>query len=288
MNSSFDHFYFQTLLGTALDGINGGGIIHSMKFIGNIILVITVLYHIYDVWWRGGDFHELGSVFVKAMLMGTLLNSYDTVFRLAVDGFNGVADIVYSHTPGSTDIVARWLQDVGAHWNTQSLKDIWDTVRGGIAAGANMILLALSYVILPLAYVLFSFAYLIVGVVLYGLGQPVLALYPSGALGSYAKSYLKNLVIWGLWPVLYALFADLMSLVQMNSVDNVLKQGSFLGGFVGLGSSLLLGLAGVVFAIAIALIPVIARHLVTGDVGQAVATVARHLASGFKKYGGGK
>lgn len=282
-----DHFYFQTLLNTALNGINSGGVTGAMKFIGNGILVATVLYQIYEVWWRDGDYHALGSVLVKAMLMATLFNSYDTVFRLAVDGFNGVADIVYSHTAGSNDIVAQWLRDVGDHWNTNSLQDIWDTVRGGIAAAVNMILLAISYILLPLVYVLFSFAYLIVGVVLYALGQLVLALYPSGALGPYTRAYFQNLVIWGLWPVLYALFADLMGLVQMNSVDNVLNQQGFLGGFVGLGSSLLLGLAGIVFAVAIALIPLIAHHIVSGNIGQAVAIVARTFTGAFKRPGGG-
>jgi len=284
-----NHFYFQTLLNTALDGINGGGVTHAMKLVGNGILVATVLYQIYMVWWRDGDYHELGTVLVKAMLMATLFNSYDTVFRLAVDGFNGLADIVYSSTPGlQGDMVKNWLTDVGNHWDIQSLKDIWTVVSGGIAAFVNLILLTLSYMILPVVYVLFSFAYLIVGVVLYALGQIVLAVYPSGALGPYTQAYFKNLVIWGLWPMLYALFADLMSVVQMNSVDNVLNQNSFLGGFVGLGSSLLLGLAGIVFAIAIALIPVIAHHIVTGNIGQAVAVVVRSLGSSIKPPGGGK
>lgn len=277
------HFYFQGLLNTALDGINGGGVTHGMKFVGNGILVAIVLYQIYMVWWRDGDYHALGTALVKAMLIATLFNSYDTVFRLVVDGFNGLADIVYSSTSGiQGDMVKNWLTDVGNHWDVHSLSDLWTAVSGGIAAFVNLILLTVSYIILPVVYVLFSFAYLIVGVALYAFGQIVLAVYPSGALGPYTQAYFKNLIEWGMWPLLYALFADLMSLVQMNSVDNVLSANSFLGGFVGVGSSILLGLAGVVFAIAIGLIPVIAHFIVNGNIGQAVVTVARTLAGAFK------
>lgn len=282
MNQS--HFYFQGLLDTALNGINSGGITHSMKYVGSGILVLTVLYQIYNVWWRDGDYHELGSVLVKAMLMTTLFASYDTVFRLLVDAFNGVADIVYSHTPGANDMVAQWLKDVGSHWQFNSLKDIWDTLRGGIAAVVNMVLLFVTYLVLPEAYVIFSFLYMVCGVVLYGLGQMVLALYPSGALGVHAQTYVRSLLTWGLWPVLYALFADCMHLVQADSVQNVLNQQSFLGGFVGLGSSILLGLAGIVFALAIAAIPMIAHQLVSGSVGQALSGMVR---GAIKKGGGG-
>lgn len=276
------HFYFQSLLTTALDGIENGGVTHSMKFVGNGILIATVLYQIYDVWWRDGDYHELGSVLFKAMLMATLFNNYDAVFRLVIDAFNRVADLVYTNALGGGDVAVQWLNDLGNHWHVNSIHDLWNLVSGGLAALISALLIAVSYIVLPVVYVLFSFVYLIVGVVLYALGQLVLALYPSGALGSYTKSYLKNIVIWGLWPVLYALFADLLVLVNMDSVDAVLNQKNVLGGFVGLGSTLLLGLAGLVLAIAIGLIPVISYYVVHGDIGQAAARVAKTIGGAFK------
>jgi hypothetical protein len=218
------------------------------------------------------------------MLMTTLVNTFDPVFRLAVDGFNAVAQDIYTHTAGTGDIIQQWLSDVRDHFKVNSLEEIWKVVTGGTSAAISMAILAFCNLLLPDVYVLFTLAYVVVGTVLYALGQLVLALYPSGALGEYTRSYFKNLIVWGLWPVLYALFADLMTLINMNSVDKVLNAHSFVGGFVNLGSTMLLALASVVFAIAIALIPIIAHHVVSGHIGQAVATVARSLRGiKFKK-----
>ena len=66
-------FYFETLLTTALTGINGGGVTTTMSHIGEGIIVATVLYQIYETWWRGADYNELGSVLMKGMIMTTLL-----------------------------------------------------------------------------------------------------------------------------------------------------------------------------------------------------------------------
>lgn len=153
-------------------------------------------------------------------------------------------------------------------------------------------MLLITYLFLPLFYVLFSLAYLIVGSALYVLGPLVLGLYPSGTLGEYARAYLKNLVTWGLWPVLYALFSALMVSIHFASVQDILKANSFLGGFLGVPTAFLLGIASAVFAIAILVIPLISHHIINGSIGNAVATVAstvsRAVRVKFNGGGGGK
>jgi TrbL/VirB6 plasmid conjugal transfer protein len=279
-------FYFETLLTTALAGINGGGVTATMSHIGDGVIVATVLYQVYETWWRGADYNELGTVLIKGMLMTTLLANYDTVFHLVMNTFDGVASTIMSHTGGGGDLVKQWIQQAQAEWNNNSVSQaLWSLAKGGISAAITAVLLVISYIALALAYVIFSLLYLLAGVVLYGLGPLICALYPSGSLGPYTKGYLKGFATWGMWPVLYALFSSLMVLINMNTVTAVENANGFLGFLGGLGSTLLIGIVSLVLAIAVALIPVLAGSIINGDVGGAIGRVAGRAAGLMKSRG---
>ncbi len=279
-------FFFQNLLSTALNGLNAGGVTTTMSHIGEGVIVATVLYQIYEVWWRGADYNELGTVLIKGMLMTTLLANWNTVFHLGMDAFNTVANTIMSQTGGTGDIIKQWAQDAQLEWNRNAaLQDLWKVAKGGPAAFVSTILLVVSYVILAIAYLFFSVAYLVAGVVLYGLGPFVCSLYPSGSLGAYTKGYLKGVATWGMWPVLYALFSSLLVLIHMNSVANVENANNFLGWLSGLGSTFLVGMVSLLLAIAVALIPLFAGYVINGDIGGAISRVAGK-AVGLVKSGG--
>lgn len=260
-----------------------------MSHIGEGVIVATVLYQVYETWWRGADYNELGTVLIKGMLMTTLLANWDTVFHLGLNAFDSVASTIMSHTGGGGDLVKQWIQQAQAEWNNNSASQaLWSVAKGGISAAITAVLLVISYIALALAYVIFSLLYLLAGVVLYGLGPLVFALYPSGSLGPYTKGYLKGFATWGMWPVLYALFLSLLVLINMNTVTAVENANGFLGFLSGLGSTLLIGIVSLVLAIAVALIPVLAGSIIAGDVGGAVGHVARSaggLVKGLVKAG---
>ena len=281
-------FFFETLLNTALDGINRGGVTATMSHVGQGIVVATVLYQVYETWWRGADFNELGTVLVKGMLMTTLLANYDTVFHLVMGGFDSVANSIMSHTGGAGDIVKQWTHDAQIEWTKNAAaQDLWNLIKGGGAALVSTVFLVIGYIALAVAYLLFSMFYLLAGVVLYGLGAVICALYPSGSLGSYTKGYLKGLVTWGMWPVLYALFSSLMVLIHMDTVASVENANSFLGWLAGLGSTFLIGIVSVILAVAVALIPMLAGSIINGDIGGAVSRVASAAARFLPRKGGG-
>lgn len=268
-------FFFESLLTTALNGVNSGGVTATMTHMGQGIVVATVLYQIYETWWRGADYNELGTVFVKGLLMTTLLATYDTVFHLVINAFDGIANAIMTHTGGSGDIVKQWAQDAQLEWTKNAAaQDLWKLAKGGPAAVVSAVFLVVSYVVLALAYVLFSLLYLLAGVVFYGLGPLVCGLYPSGSLGNYTKGFLKGLMTWGMWPVLYALFSSLMILIHMNTVASVENANGFLGWLSGLGSTFLIGIVSFVLAVAVALIPLFAGAVINGDIGGAVSRVA--------------
>jgi hypothetical protein len=94
-------------------------------------------------------------------------------------------------------------------------------------------------------------------------------------IGQMARTYATNLMIWNAWGLIYAIFCALMTAVHGNDVDAVLAQQGFLGYFHGLSNTWLLGLISVFYAIALALIPLIAKRFIAGDVGAGAMSLVR-------------
>ena len=64
-----------------------------------------------------------------------------------------------------------------------------------------------------------------------------------------------------------------MSAVQMSQVGQMLNQNDFLGGLGNLEGSFLIGIVSIVYSLAIAVIPFIAKRIVSGDVGSTAAAM---------------
>ncbi len=121
---------------------------------------------------------------------------------------------------------------------------------------------------------IFGFFYIFYGSILYIFGPIVIALMPLGGANRLAKSYVENIFIWNAWPILYGGFGALLTAVQMGQIGQMLSQNNFLGGLGNLEGSILIGIVSIVYSLAIAVIPFIAKRIVSGDVGStAVAMV---------------
>jgi hypothetical protein len=120
----------------------------------------------------------------------------------------------------------------------------------------------------------FCFFYTLFGAVLYVVGPLVLALIPISGVGQLGKVYAVNVMIWNAWGILYAVFGALITAIQVNQVNNILGNG-FLGFLKGAGDSVMLGLVSIFYALAIALIPFIAKRIISGDVGSTAFALVR-------------
>jgi hypothetical protein len=151
---------------------------------------------------------------------------------------------------------------------------LWGLITGSIAGLIDGILIIVAYILYPIVIVIFGFFYIFYGSVLYIFGPIVIALMPLGGANRIAKSYIENVFIWNAWPILYGGFGALLSAVQMGQVGQMLSQNNFLGGLGNLEGSFLIGIASIIYSLAIAVIPFIAKRIVSGDVGStAVAMV---------------
>src|SRR5205814_478419 len=81
-------------------------------------------------------------------------------------------------------------------------------------------------------------------------------------LGSIARVYAINVMVFHYWGVIYAILGGLIAAVNLGSVQQVLTSGSFIGGFVGLEQSMLLGVASIFYSISISVIPFLAARII--------------------------
>jgi hypothetical protein len=187
-----------------------------------------------------------------------------------------------------------WMAQLQQQAQSNPNLTFWDMITGDAAGAITVGMLLVAYVIYALAIIVFCFFYTLFGCVLYVLGPLVLALIPVSGIGQLGKTYAINVMIWNAWGILYAIFGSLITAIQFNRVDTVMNQGFLRGFFLGSSESTILGLVSVFYALALGLIPFIAKKLISGDVGstaysmvRAGAVAAGALVSGVSGFAAG-
>jgi hypothetical protein len=264
-------FYFEQVLQTALNGIDQN-VTGPVLQVAGAILILSLLYAVYEAYNNGGDVRALGVAGIKYLVLGLVFLNYQQAFRSVNGMFNGVADYIYN-TNGIGDVIQNWLNSVSAYVGQQGLSSFWTLVTGAISGLLDVLLILVGLIILPVSYTLFTLAYVMYGSILYLVGPFVLALWPSRSMGQLSRTYFVNLMIFQSWGLLYAVLQVLITALQMNSVNAVLSGNGVLNAFVGSSQMVLLGAVSVLFSIAIALIPFIASRIVRGEVGSTVSAV---------------
>ncbi len=266
-------FYFQQLLNNALGGIDGTAIIPTVTNVAFAILLIGFLIGLYQAAFRGGDVQALAGTAIKYLVVAMIVSNWATVFRGVNGSFNTVANFIGSSS-GAGDMFQSWMGQLQQQFTNNPSLSLTDIITGDAAATITVVLLVVAYLLYALAMIVFCFFYTLFGAVLYVVGPLVLALIPISGVGQLGKSYAVNVMIWNAWGILYAVFGALITAIQVNQVNNILGNG-FLGFLKGAGDSVMLGLVSIFYALAIALIPFIAKRIISGDVGSTAFALVR-------------
>jgi hypothetical protein len=265
-------FYFEQLLQTGLNGIDQQRITAAVLQIAGIVLILSLLWSVYEAYSAGGDVRLLGVAAIKYLVLGLVFLNYQSAFRAVDTMFNGVADGIYNLS-GGIDVIQNWNNSLSQAWqsNPDWFSALWNWVTGGISAIVAGLITLIGYLILPFTYTLFTLFYALYGSILYVVGPFVLALIPSRGLGQLGRTYFVNMMIFQCWGLLYAILQSLMSALQIT--DPMQFNGSFLKAFSGSSQMIVMSVASVLLSIMIALIPFVASHIVRGDVGSTLMTV---------------
>ena len=274
-------FFFQSMFQTVYNGITGSNTLTAVTDIAEAILLLTTLFAVYEAYARGGDARSLALVGVRFLFMGLLITQYPNVFIKVNNAANNLAQQI-----SPTDVWTNFQAQVANYLQSPSgFSAWWNLVIGGTAATVSLITQAIAVELFPITYALFSFFYSMYGAILYVVGPLVLALYPAFGIGHLARTYMVNLLIWNSWGILYAVLSQLLTLMSAGSLTTILNAQSFGGAFQGASQMLLLSLSAILLSLMIALIPFIAKHVISGDVGSTLYAVLGAAATALTALG---
>lgn len=263
---------FERFLTQAVAGIDSTSITSGMQTVAYVVLLVGFLWQVYQSALHGGDVRGLGTSLIKYIVTAVVIMNYGTVFTTINQGFVNAGNWISNASGGN--VLDNWRNDIYNQFSQNGFQNLWGLITGAIAGIIDGILIIVAYILYPVVVVVFGFFYIFYGSVLYIFGPIVIALLPLGGANRIAKSYIENVFIWNAWPILYAGFGALLSAVQMGQVGQMLNQNDFLGGLGNLEGAFLIGIASIIYSLAIAVIPFIAKRIVSGDVGAtAVALV---------------
>jgi hypothetical protein len=263
---------FERFLTQAKAGIDSTGITSGMQSVAYVVLLVGFLWQVYQSALHGGDVRGLGTSLIKYVVTAVIVMNYGTVFTTINQGFVNAGNWVSNASGGN--VFQNWANDLRAQYGQAGFQQMWGLITGSIAGLVDGLLILVAYLLYPIVVVVFGFFYIFYGSILYIFGPIVIALMPLGGVNRLAKSYIENIFVWNAWPILYGGFGALLTAVQMGQVGKMLNQNDFLGGLGNLEGSFLIGIVSIVYSLAIAVIPFVAKRIVGGDVGStAVAMV---------------
>src|SRR6266481_7346212 len=268
-------FYIERLLKMGLDGIDRTNMLSAITGIAYAILVVGFLLGLYRAAMRGGDLQALGVTSIKYIVVGIIVANWSTVFHGINDSFTQIAHLIGSSS-GAADVFLSWLDQLKQQFDADGTSSLWHLITGGGSAMITVLLVIVAYLIYALSIIVFGFFYTLYGCVLYVLGPLVLALLPIPGVGQLAKTFATNVMIWNSWAILYGILGALISAIQANRISGLT---GFVGFFTGTLDSTLLGLISIFYALALMLIPFIAKKIITGDVGSSASALVRAAAT---------
>lgn len=263
---------FERFLSQAVSGIDSTSITAGMQNVGYVILLIGFLWQVYNSALHGGDVRGLATNLIKYVTTAIVIMNYHAVFTTINQGFVNAGNWI-SNASGVQNLFDNWQSDLQSQFSQNASQNMWGLITGSIAGFLDAVLILVAYMLYPIVILIFGFFYIFYGSVLYIFGPIVIALMPLGATNRLAKSYAENVFIWNAWPILYGGFGSLLSAVQMGQVGQMLSQNNFLGGLGNVEGSILIGLASIIYSLAIAVIPFIAKRIVSGEVGSTAAAL---------------
>lgn len=263
---------FERFLTTARSGIDSTGITAGMQNVAYVVLLVGFLWQVYQSATHGGDVRGLGTSLIKYVATAVVVMNYGAIFTTVNQGFVDAGNWI-SSASDSASLFQNWSSDLQTQYSQGGFQQAWGLITGSVAGLLDAILIIVAYLLYPIVIVVFGFFYIFYGSVLYIFGPVVVSLMPLGATNRIAKAYVENIFIWNAWPILYGGFGALLSAVQMGQVGQMLSQNDFLGGLGNLEGSFLIGLVSIVYSLAIAVIPFVAKRIVSGDVGSTAAAM---------------
>jgi hypothetical protein len=272
-----DYFFMQPLQ-TSIQALSGTALT-SIDSIAYAILVVTLIIGVYEAFSQNASIGKLiGSVLKYVAAAGVIAN-WSTFFTAIYQSTGSLAWSI-----ASQDFISTFKQTIASNNIAASQVSVFNFLSLNLAA----ILQGLIFLVVPLLFwvvmLLFSLLFSLWGSILFCLGPLLIASLPSTTVNSYAKGYLKSLIEWALWPVLYSIMGALALSVTSGGISALFSSTSGLGFVANSASLFMLMIQAIAYMVFMILIPFLAHFLINGSFAGAAGS-AIGMATGFVSAG---
>jgi uncharacterized membrane protein YgcG len=270
---------------TMWNNYNNAITITTITTISYTILSVVLIGGVYGVFARGGDLRELIVLMVKVAACGLLISQWNTFFVTDITT-NGVFQIASSIN--ATDVFSSLGTSL---WNElQQNVTTWGGIletfmSDGFLEILEMLFTLLAMICYAVSYGIVCILFTLWGLILYAMGPMLVATIPSGFFSSLGKTYVKSLIEWLSWPVLFAIISELMSQLNVassNGQAGTLWNDSPLGS---IGSETLLAMTTIVFSLMLLALPWMAHKILNGDFAGSMGASASQMINAAKGIG---
>jgi hypothetical protein len=257
--------FFQSLWSSNFSAVSGwfgsGG---AITVAADGILSVLLILGVYEVFGRGGSYSELLMLMAKVAMCAFLIENWTAFFSdITTNGAFALANSIASKDFYAS-LWSNYLALVKSNFGTLSPLDMGKDVILLVNGAAVLV----ASVVYWLAYYLLTFLFTVWGLALYAIGPLLVAMIPSSFAGAFGKGYLKGLMQWLSWPILYAAMGKIVSgLASQTGWD-------YTNGVNILTTSAIIA----VFAVALIFVPVIAHMVIAGEFAGTVGVMLGRIA----------
>lgn len=277
MNSNgLYQYFFVTLFNSCLGNINEG-VMKNILPIAEGILIVMFLLSVYEAFAKGSGPRALIMSLFKCAACQLILSNWFRFFTDITNGFSAVGTSILSTDPALT-----YFQSIGA---LNQSGDGWASILTlDIVTILNHFVVIFTILIFLLCVWVFGYLYILWGSILFAVGPFMVALYPSGATGSFTKGFFRGMASWAAWPILYAILGAVNINIQKLSGDfgQPFPESSGLGSTI--AGQIHSAILGVLLIICMIMIPFLAAAIMRADssgLGSAMKAMLQ-----LKSFGG--
>ncbi len=252
--------------------VGSGGAITSAAY--SILSVILIL-GVYEAFAKGGGMRDLVMLGVKVAACGFLISQWTTFFTdITTNGSFALANSI-SVNDFYTTLQTTITNMVTLHWGSLSFSNIGQDAIEVV----DLVAIGIAMLLYWAVYYVMIFAFTAWGLILMAIGPLLVASLPSSLVSSYGSQYLKGLVQWLSWPVLYSVMGALVQGLQSNTTWTPNATAT-----TNTNDLTLTGVT-IAYSAALASIPWMAHHIINGDFARSIGdTITRMDPSGSGKH----
>lgn len=273
-------YFFVQSLSASIKALSNSGALTTIDSVAYAILLVTLIVGIYEAFVAGASVSKLVSSVLKYVIAAGLIANWTSFFTAVYTSSTSIASSI-----AAKDFVQQFKLYLAQAHTVYSKPTVWNYLTLNIPTLVQGLLFLLVPLLFWFVMLLFELFFTIWGCILFCVGPMLIAVYPSMSISSFAKTYMKSLIEWSSWPILYAIMGALALNVSNGAFSAFATSSGFVDVLSNATSLVMMMLQAVAYILFMIAIPFLAHYILQGSFSDTFAA-AVGTAIGGSKAGG--